>query len=104
MVTKGEYYHGAALDLNKFDPSDMECLCLETAILKGAGYETPYSWKYEKPNVSVFNLKTPVNASTLNSAQAALAYYCDPNNTNMKYGFFKDYANIFSIVTKEDNY
>ena len=31
-------------------------------------------------------------------------YYCDMNNTNMEYGFFKNTVNIFNVVTKSDTY
>ena len=31
-------------------------------------------------------------------------YYCDMNNKNMDYGFFKNMVNIFNVVTKEDTY
>ena len=42
--------------------------------------------------------------SKLDSAQAYMDYYCDMNNTNMEYGFFKNTVNIFNVVTKADTY
>lgn len=102
-ATNGKYFHGASLDINKFDPTNLDSQCFHTAILKGAGYESPNEWM-RKPNVIVLNPAITLNQTSLNNAQNALDYYCSPSNKNMKYGFFKDYANIFSIVTKEDNY
>jgi len=102
-ATPGELYHGASLDINKFDPTNLETQCFQTAIVKGAGYETADEWM-RKPNVSVFNPAVSINSDSLNTAQSSLDYYCSPSNTNMQYGFFKNYANIFSIVTKSDNY
>ncbi len=102
-ATNGKYFHGASLDLDKFDPTNLDCQCFHTAVLKGAGYESPNEWM-RKPNVTVLKPVVTLNQTALNNAQKALDYYCSPSNKNMKYGFFKDYANIFSIVTKEDNY
>ncbi|MBN2737755.1 MAG: hypothetical protein JXR70_12295 [Spirochaetales bacterium] len=102
-VTEGNYNHGAILDLNKFDPTNLDGPCFHTAVLKGAGFETPMNWK-KKQNVSVFTSKTALNAAALNSAQSAMDYYCNPNNTNQSYGFFKNKVDFFSLVTKEDNY
>jgi hypothetical protein len=101
--TAGQYYHGAALDLDKFDPTNLDAQCFETAIIKGAGYETPNQWM-RKPNVAVFKPKTSQNPQMLNLAQTHLDYYCSDANTNMQYGFFKDYIDLSSVVTKEDNY
>ncbi|OHD10752.1 MAG: hypothetical protein A2086_09425 [Spirochaetes bacterium GWD1_27_9] len=102
-ATPGKFYHGAVLDINKFDPTNLEGLCFQTAILKGAGFEKPIEWM-KKPNVAVLNPNVTLDTVKLNNAQTALDYYCNPNNTNMKYGFFKDYVNIFSLVEKSDNY
>lgn len=103
MATAGRYFHGAILDLDKYDPTNLDGLCFETAVTKGAGYETPSNWM-GKTNVAVFDPNVSINKSSLDAAQASLDYYCNPANTNMQYGFFKDYVNIFSAVSKEDNY
>jgi hypothetical protein len=103
IATAGRYVHGAALDLNKFDPTNLEASCLETGGGKGACYETPLDWM-QKTNVAVFNPVPALNQSSLDAAQNAMHYYCDPANTNMAYGFFKNYMNLFSVVTKDDTY
>ncbi|MCX8058490.1 MAG: hypothetical protein N3A58_03645 [Spirochaetes bacterium] len=103
LSTPGKYYHGGALDLNKFDPSNLQVPCIQTAVAKGAGYETAYDWM-SKVNVTVLKLKNNVNQTSLNNAQNAMHYYCKPENTNMQYGFFKSYVNVAQIVTKDDNY
>lgn len=102
-ITSGGYYHAAVLDLEKFDPTNLDSQCFQSAILKGAGYETPNIWR-NKVNVAVLNPIQALNKSKLDASQNALDYYCNPNNTNMQYGFFKDTTNIFSLVTKSDNY
>ena len=99
----GSYYHGAVLDLDKYDPNNENVYCLETAISKGAGYETANDWR-NKVNASVLNPKYSMTKSKLDSAQAYMDYYCDMNNTNMEYGFFKNTVNIFNVVTKADTY
>lgn len=99
----GGFYHGAALDLDKVDPNNFDVPCLQTAITKGAGYETANDWR-GKINVAVMNPVNSLNAQKLNTAQAALDYYCEPSNTNQEYGFFKNKVNIFNVVTKEDLY
>ena len=99
----GSYYHAAVLDLDKYDPNNENVYCLETAISKGAGYETAYQWR-TKVNAAVLNPKYSLNKSKLDSAQAYMDYYCDMNNTNMEYGFFKNTVNIFNVVTKADTY
>lgn len=103
LSTQGKYYHGGALDLNRFDPSNLQVPCIQTAVTKGAGYETAYDWM-TKVNVAVLKLKNNVNQNLLNNAQESMHYYCKPENTNMQYGFFKNYVNVAQIVTKEDNY
>jgi hypothetical protein len=102
-VTPAHYNHGAVLDLDKFDPTNLDAHCFQTAIEKGAGYETPWEWM-KKQNVGVLSPVSSLNSSALNAAQAAMDYYCDPSNTNMAYGFFKNTINIFNLVTKSDNY
>lgn len=102
-ATQGRYYHSACFDKNLFDPTNLDAMCFQTAHTKGAGYETAMDWM-KKPNVSVLHFKGTLNSASLNQAQDNLSYYCNPSNTNQKYGFFKDYTNIFSVVTKEDNY
>jgi hypothetical protein len=99
----GGYFHGAILDLDKQDPNNEDTPCLETAIAKGAGYETVNEWQ-TKINACVMNPTFTVNQASLNAAQAALDYYCNPGNTNQAYGFFKNYVDIFNVVTKEDTY
>ncbi len=99
----GSYYHAAVLDLDKYDPNNENVYCLETAISKGAGYETAYQWR-TKVNAAVLNPKYSLTKSKLDSAQAYMDYYCDMNNTNMEYGFFKNTVNIFNVVTKADTY
>lgn len=99
----GGYFHGAVLDLEKKDPNNEDVPCLQTAIAKGAGYETVNDWQ-TKINACVLNQTFAVNDSALDSAQAAMDYYCADSNTNQAYGFFKGYVNIFNVVTKEDNY
>ena len=102
-VTAGRYYHGAALDYAKFDPTNLEAPCFQTAVFKGAGYESAYDWMH-KVNVAVLRYNDSLDQSVLDSAQAHMDYYCNPANTNMQFGFFKNYADIFSIVSKSDNY
>lgn len=99
----GSYYHAAVLDLDKYDPNNENVYCLETAISKGAGYESAYNWR-TKVNACVLNPKYSLTKSKLDSAQAYMDYYCDMNNTNMEYGFFKNTVNIFNVVTKADTY
>ena len=99
----GSYYHAAVLDLDKYDPNNENVYCLETAISKGAGYETAYQWR-TKVNAAVLNPKYSLTKSKLDAAQAYMDYYCDMNNTNMEYGFFKNTVNIFNVVTKADTY
>ena len=99
----GSYYHAAVLDLDKYDPNNENVYCLETAISKGAGYESAYNWR-TKVNAAVLNPKYSLNKSKLDSAQAYMDYYCDMNNTNMEYGFFKNTVDIFNVVTKADTY
>ncbi len=98
----GGYYHGAVLDLDKFDPNNLEAASLQTAIAKGAGYESAYDWQ-RQVNACVLNPVFTVNRTRLNSAQSAIDYYCDPDNTDMSYGFFEGYVNIFNLVEKESN-
>lgn len=99
----GSYYHGAVLDYDKYDPNNEDVYCLETAISKGAGYETADEWRH-KVNACVLNPTISLNKTKLDSAQKALDKYCDMNNKNMSYGFFKNKIDIFDIVTKDDNY
>lgn len=99
----GSYFHGAVLDLDKYDPNNENVYCLETAVTKGAGYETATDWR-NKVNACVLNPSSSVNKSKLDSAQKYMDYYCDMNNKNMEYGFFKNTVNIFNVVTKEDMY
>ena len=99
----GSYYHAAVLDLDKYDPNNENVYCLETAISKGAGYESAYNWR-TKVNACVLNPKYSLTKSKLDAAQAYMDYYCDMNNTNMEYGFFKNTVNIFNVVTKADTY
>jgi hypothetical protein len=103
LVTEGRYYHGAALDKDKFDPTNLESNCFQSAGEKGASYETPINWM-GKVNVAVLHPNQPLIQSQLDSSQAVLDFYCDPANTNMQYGFFKDYINLFNVVTKDDTY
>ena len=98
----GGYYHGAALDLDKFDPNNLEAASLQTAISKGAGYESAYDWQ-RQVNACVLNPAFTVNRTRLNAAQSVIDYYCDPDNTDMSYGFFEGYVNIFNLVEKESN-
>lgn len=97
----GNYYHGAVLDLDKYDPNDEEVYCLETAVTKGAGYETAGNWR-TKVNARVMNPNFAVNKTKLDAAQKALDKYCDMDNKDVKYGFFKNNVDIFNPVTKSD--
>ncbi len=99
----GAYYHGAVLDLDKFDPNNLSAASLETAVEKGAGWESAWDWQ-RQVNACVLNPSFAVNASRLNSAQSAIAYYCNLPDSQQDYGFFKGTINIFDIVTKPDNY
>ena len=99
----GSYYHGAVLDLDKYDPNNESVYCLETAISKGAGYETATDWR-NKVNASVLNPKYSMNKSQLDAAQNYMNQYCRMDNKNMEYGFFKNTVNIFNVVTKADTY
>ena len=99
----GSYYHGAVLDLDKYDPNNEGVYCLETAITKGAGYETAEDWR-NKVNACVLNPSSSLNKSKFDAAQKFMDYYCDMDNKDMEYGFFKNTVNIFNVVTKEDMY
>lgn len=99
----GGYYHGAVLDKDKADPNNPDAASLQTAIPKGAGYESMTDWR-TKINAAVLNPNESLVKTKLDAAQSALHYYCKPENTNMEYGFFKNYVNIFNVVTKEDMY
>ncbi len=99
----GSYYHGAVLDLDKYDPNNEDVYCLETAITKGAGYESATEWR-NKVNARVLYPNSSLNKSKLDAAQAYMDYYCNMNNKNMEYGFFKNTVDIFNVVTKEDLY
>jgi hypothetical protein len=99
----GGFYHGGSLDIEKYDPNNLDAPCVQTAVVKGAGYESARDWR-KKPNVAVMVPNFAVADSRLDAAQNAMDHYCRPSNTNMQYGFFKGYVNIFNVVTKEDNY
>lgn len=99
----GGFFHGGALDLDKFDPNNLSASCVETAISKGAGYESAADWRGQV-NACVLNPNFTVNKTKLDAAQLALDYYCKASNTDMEYGFFKGTVNIFNVVSKEDNY
>ena len=99
----GGYFHGAVLDLDKFNPNNLAAESLETAVSKGAGYQSASDWQSEV-NACVLKPNFAVNAAKLDKAQADLDYYCRDGNTNQEYGFFKNYVNIFNVVTKDDNY
>lgn len=98
----GGYFHGATLDLEKFDPTNLDAPALETAVSKGAGYESANDWM-RKVNACVMNPAFTVDEARLDAAQAAVAYYCNLES-GQAYGFFKNYVNIFNVVTKEDRY
>ncbi|MBP7264040.1 MAG: hypothetical protein KBB32_07685 [Spirochaetia bacterium] len=100
----GNYYHGGALDLNKYDPNNLDAPCMQTAITKGAGFESANDWINGKVNVCVMHPTFTVNAAQLNAAQAAVDYYCNLPADQQEYGFFEGYVNIFNVVTKEDRY
>lgn len=100
----GNYYHGGALDLNKYDPNNLDAPCMQTAVTKGAGFESANDWILGKVNVQVRNPAFAVNQAQLDAAQAAVDYYCNLPADQQEYGFFKNYVNIFNVVTKEDRY
>jgi len=100
----GDYYHGGALDLDKFDPNNLDAPCMQTAITKGAGFESANDWIMGKVNVQVRNPNFAVDKTRLDAAQAVVDYYCNLNEDQQEYGFFKNYVNIFNVVTKEDRY
>ena len=99
----GGYYHGAVLDLDKFDPNNLSAPALESAVAKGAGWESAQDWM-QKVNATVLVPTFTVNQQKLNAAQQTTAYYCDLPSDQQKYGFFKNYVDIFNVVTKEDTY
>ena len=99
----GGYYHGAVLDLDKFDPNNLGSAALETAVAKGAGWESAEDWM-QKVNVAVLVPNFVPNQQKLNTAQQAAAYYCNLPGDQQKYGFFKNYVDVFNVVTKEDTY
>jgi hypothetical protein len=100
-VTRAQYVHGALLDLDKFDPTDLDKPCFQTAVAEGASYETPMQWM-TKPNVAVMKPVSGLNQSSLNAAEATMDQYCR-GAISTSYGFFKDMVNISSVVTKSDN-
>jgi len=99
----GGFYHGAILDQAKFDPNNLDAPALQSAIAKGAGYESANDWM-AKVNAAVLNPNFAVNAARLNQAQATVDYYCALPAGQQAYGFFKNYVNIFNVVTKQDRY
>lgn len=99
----GGYYHGAALDLDKFDPNNLDAPAFASAVTKGAGWETANEWM-RKANACVLNPNFTVNKTRLDNAQNAVAYYCNLPASQQSYGFFKNTVNIFNVVTKEDRY
>lgn len=101
--TSGGYYHAAVLDIEKFDPTNLNSQCFQSAVTKGAGFETPNTWR-GNINVAVLNPVVALDKTKLNASQLAMDYYCNPNNKEMKYGFFKNKVNVFSLVPKNDNY
>ncbi|MBN1699467.1 MAG: hypothetical protein JW881_18240 [Spirochaetales bacterium] len=102
-ATEGNYNHGAVFDLDKFDPTNLEAPCFQTAIEKGAGFETAIQWM-TKQNVCVMKPVAAPDRSSLDTAQKRMDFYCDPANTNMAYGFFENTIDVFNMVTKSDNY
>lgn len=103
LSTHAGYYHGAVLDLDRYTPEDPDSKCFQTALFKGADYETPSDWM-QKVNVAILVPKEKISSSQLNNAQSKIDYFCRSNNKNMKYGFFKNYINISSITNKFDDY
>jgi len=99
----GGYFHGGALDLDKFDSTNLDAPSIETAVSKGAGWQSARDWRKEV-NACVLVPNFPVDAAKLNAAQKDIAHYCDLPSDQEEYGFFKNYVNIFNVVTKEDNY
>jgi hypothetical protein len=99
----GGYFHGAELDLDKFDPANLSAPALQTAIAKGAGFESANDWE-ANVNVCVLNPNFQVDRAKLNAAQAAEDYYCNLPSSQQAYGFFKGYVNIFNVVPKDDTY
>jgi hypothetical protein len=99
----GGYFHGAALDLDKFDPNNLSAASLETAVTKGAGWQSASDWRKEV-NACVLVPNFAVDKAKLDAAQKDVAYYCDLPSDKEEYGFFKNYVNIFNVVTKEDTY
>lgn len=101
--TRGGYYHAAVLDIEKFDPTNLNSQCFQSAVPKGAGFETPNTWR-NKINVAVLNPVKALNKAKLNASQRAMDYYCNPGNKKMQYGFFKGTVNVFSPVSKSNNF
>jgi len=99
----GGYVHGASLELSKFDPANLSAPALQTAVTKGAGYESANDWRSDV-NVCVLNPNFAVDKARLNAAQAQEDYYCNLPAGQQAYGFFKGYVDIFNVVTKEDTY
>jgi hypothetical protein len=98
----GGFFHGAELDLDKFDPSNLSAPALQTAVTKGAGFESAADWQ-ANVNVCVLNPNFPVDRARLDAAQAQEDYYCNLSS-GQAYGFFKGYVNIFNVVAKDDTY
>lgn len=63
----GGFFHGATLDLDKFDPNNLDAPALETAVTKGAGYESANEWM-RKVNACVLNPTFAVEKARLDSA------------------------------------
>jgi hypothetical protein len=99
----GAYVHGAALELNKFDPANLAAPSLQTAVTKGAGYESANDWQSDV-NVCVLNPNFAVDQAKLTAAQAQEDYYCNLPAGQQAYGFFKGYVDIFAVVPKSDTY
>jgi hypothetical protein len=99
----GAYYHGAVLDMDKFDPNNLSAASLQTAVEKGAGWESAADWQ-NQVNACVLKPSFSVDKARLDTAQVNINYYCDLPDSKQDYGFFKGAVNIFDIVTKDDNY
>ncbi len=99
----GGFFHGGALDLDKFDPNNLDAPIVETAVPKGAGYESANQWM-RKANVCLLKPTFAVDKAKLDAAQRAVAYYCDLPEGQQAYGFFRNYVDLGNVVTKEDRY
>ncbi len=101
-VTEGQYFHSGVLDIDLFDPSNLEMPCIQSANPpKGSEYETPMKWM-ESRNVAIMVSKNEIDKESMDNAQLEMDYYCNEENQDTSYSFFYSYVNLAKPVPKDD--